>query len=80
MSLINRIEISNFLDSKRDPEAWRPDFRWVTLRLNCYSTAILAANGIGKTSLTDGIFALLTWKKWFLDRVSIKMAPPASAM
>lgn len=80
MSLINRIELCNFLDSKRTPDNWRPDFRWNKLNFNCFSTAILAANGIGKTSMADGIFALLTWKKWFLDRVQIKMAPPITTM
>ncbi|WP_031386794.1 coiled-coil domain-containing protein [Desulfonatronum thiodismutans] len=74
MSLIKRIEITNFLDSKGRDE-WAPDIAWETLDLAAKSTIILAPNGTCKTSLTLAIFALLTRKKSFIKQVKSKMSP-----
>lgn len=80
MSLINRIEFSNFLDGKRDPSEWRPDYRWVTMNLHCFSTAFKATNGLGKTSITNAIFALLTWKKFYIKQLFYALAPSSEQM
>jgi hypothetical protein len=76
MSLINRIQVVNYLNSNRITPEWHPAYRVVTLDLHGLSTAIHATNGVGKTTLTNGIFWLLTKKKVFLDKIkSYGLAP-----
>jgi len=76
MSLINKIQVVNYLNSNRVTPEWHPAYRVVTLDLHGLSTAIHATNGVGKTTLTNGIFWLLTKKKVFLDKIkSYGLAP-----
>lgn len=76
MSLINKIQVVNYLNSNRVTPEWHPAFRVVTLDLHGLSTALHATNGVGKTTLTNGIFWLLTKKKVFLDKIkSYGLAP-----
>lgn len=74
MSVINRIEIVNWLnlDKNRD---WRPDYRQVILDLRGQSTAIQAHNGMGKTRMTRAILALLGRDREFTTDARVKMAP-----
>ena len=69
MSLINKIQVVNYLNSNRVTPEWHPAFRVVTLDLHGLSTALHATNGVGKTTLTNGTFWLLTKKKVFLDKI-----------
>lgn len=74
MSLINRIEVSNFLDPG-DGEAWRPLFRYEQLRLNCLSSAIVLENGNGKTSLVNAMFAILGRDRTLISETGKRMPP-----
>lgn len=74
MSVLNRIEIANWLniDDTRD---WRPDYRHVVLNLSGQSTAIQAHNGTGKTRMTRAMLALLARDREFTTDARSKMAP-----
>lgn len=62
MPLINRIEIANFMNRGRR-EPWRPDWIHQVLNLNGYSTAINMPNGLGKSTIAQGVLAMLTYDK-----------------
>ena len=74
MSVISRIEISNWLnlDSTRE---WNPDYRHVVLDLRGQSTAVQAQNGTGKTRMSRAILALLGRDREFTSDARAKMAP-----
>ncbi len=74
MSVINRIEIANWLDLTRTRE-WNPDYRHVVLDFRGQSTAVQAHNGTGKTRMTRAIFALLGRDREFTGDARAKMAP-----
>jgi len=74
MSLINRIEVSNFLNESRS-KTWDPDFRLELLNFRAFSTIFLAPNGVGKTSLADAIFACLTMRQPFVKQTKERMSP-----
>lgn len=59
MPLIQRIEISNFLNSGRI-EPWRPDWPHQVFNLNAENTAMNIPNGKGKSSLILSILSMLT--------------------
>lgn len=59
MPLINRIEVSNFLNSERiDP--WRPDWPHQIFDLGGWNTAMNIPNGKGKSTLVLSLLAMLT--------------------
>lgn len=63
MSVINRIEVSNFLnlDNRKPSEAgWEPHWRHVVINLRGTSAAIVATNGAGKSTLNRALYAILT--------------------
>lgn len=74
MSVINRIEIANWLDLTRTRE-WNPDYRHVMLDFRGQSTAVQAHNGTGKTRMTRAILALLGRDREFTSDARAKMAP-----
>src|SRR5216684_8265869 len=74
MSVINRIEIANWLDLTRTRE-WNPDYRHVVLDFRGQSTAVQAHNGTGKTRMTRAILALLGRDREFTSDARAKMAP-----
>ncbi|MDA9420986.1 hypothetical protein [Bradyrhizobium sp. CCBAU 53380] len=74
MSVINRIEIANWLDLTRTRE-WNPDYRHVVLDFRGQSTAVQAHNGTGKTRMTRAILALLGRDREFTGDARAKMAP-----
>lgn len=78
MSVINRIEISNWLDLTRTRE-WNPDYRHVVLDFRGQSTAVQAHNGTGKTRMTRAILALLGRDREFTGDARAKMAPRSAA-
>ena len=78
MSLINRIEISNFV-CLLGPEAadseWEPLFRHNIFDLGSQSSAISMPNGTGKTSLAEAVIAILSRDRVLAQRTREKMAP-----
>jgi len=74
MSVINRIEIANWLDSP-EPGSGIPDYRHVVLDFRGQSTAVQAHNGTGKTRMTRAILALLGRDREFTGDARAKMAP-----
>lgn len=78
MSVINRIEIANWLDLTRTRE-WNPDYRHVVLDFRGQSTAVQAHNGTGKTRMTRAILALLGRDREFTADARAKMASRSAA-
>src|ERR1043166_4332448 len=74
MSVINRIEIANWLDLTRSRE-WNPDYRHVVLGFRGQSTAVQAHNGTGKKRMTQAILALRGRDREFTSNARAKMAP-----
>ena len=79
MSLISRIEVSNYLteglaDTRRIAN-WKPLISAVTLRMDCKSTLINITNGGGKTSIADIILYALSRDSRLLKRVRDKCSP-----
>lgn len=62
MPLINKIEVSNFMNSRRE-EPWRPDWTFQVFDLKSENTAINMPNGRGKSTLVHTILALLAHDK-----------------
>lgn len=79
MSLISRIEISNYLtgglaESRRIAD-WRPMLNGITLRLDNKSALVNITNGGGKTSMADLILYVLSRDTQLLKRVREKCSP-----
>lgn len=62
MPLINKIEVSNFMNSRRE-DPWRPDWTFQVFDLKSENTAINMPNGRGKSTLVLTILALLAHDK-----------------
>ncbi len=62
MPLINKIEVSNFMNSKRE-DPWRPDWTFQVFDLKSENSAINMPNGRGKSTLVLAILALLAHDK-----------------
>jgi hypothetical protein len=62
MPLINKIEVSNFMNSRRE-DPWRPDWTFQMFDLKGENTAINMPNGRGKSTLVLTILALLAYDK-----------------
>lgn len=62
MPLINKIEVSNFMNSKRE-DPWRPDWTFQVFDLKSENSAINMPNGRGKSTLALAILALLVHDK-----------------
>lgn len=77
MSLINRIEVINTLDSDGGPR-WRPDFKKATFRLLGLSSAAVMENGTGKTTIVDAILALLSRDSTLISNTKAKFPPKKS--
>jgi len=78
MSVVNRLEIANFLnlDNRLPHEpGWEPHYPHLCLNFRGASSAVLAANGTGKTTLNCAIYALLTRERTFVQRIKQVAAP-----
>jgi len=62
MPLINKIEMSNFMNCKRE-DPWRPDWTFQVFDLKSENTAINMPNGRGKSTLVLMTLALLAYDK-----------------
>ncbi len=74
MSLINRIELSNFLDKSGGSE-WKPTYRHNVLDLKGQNTAIVLMNGSGKTTITTAILGLLSRQHSLVSNMRKVFAP-----
>lgn len=79
MSLISRIEITNYLteglaESRRIVD-WRPMLSGITLRLDNESALINITNGGGKTSMADLLLYVLSRDSRLLKRIREKCSP-----
>jgi hypothetical protein len=78
MSVINRVEIANFLNLDNIGPAqqnWQPDYVHVLMNFRGESTAVVATNGMGKTTINRAIYALLTRDQGFSQHVKSVAAP-----
>lgn len=79
MALINRIEVSCFLDSSqsehRRVEEWQPDYTGVTFDVRGVNSIIAMENGYGKTSIAEAVLAVLSRDKELITRTRQRMAP-----
>src|ERR1700687_1546478 len=74
MSVINRIEIANWLDLTRTRD-WDPDYRHFGVEFRGRATAGQAHNGTGKTRMPRAVLALLGRAREFTSDARAKMAP-----
>lgn len=79
MSLISRIEITNYLtegiNANRRIANWRPMISTMTLRMDNKSALINLTNGGGKTSMADLVLFLLSRDSRLLSKVRDKCSP-----
>ncbi len=78
MSLISRIEISNYLTEGLDANHfadWSPMLTGITLRMDGLSSLINITNGGGKTSMAELLLYLLSRDKTLLMQLREKAAP-----
>lgn len=78
MSLISRVEISNYLTEGLESNHfanWNPMLTGITLRMECQSSLVNITNGGGKTSMAELLLLLLSRDKGLLKRVRDKSAP-----
>ena len=74
MSLINKIELSNFLD-KSGGDNWTPTYRHNVLELNGQNTAIVLMNGSGKTTIATAFLAVLSRQKSLVSTMRTVFSP-----
>lgn len=75
MPLIQRIEVSNLLNSQRiDP--WRPDWPHQVFDLNSENTAMNIPNGKGKSTMVLSLLAMLTGHMKSLNNIRIRHYAP----
>lgn len=78
MSVINRIEIANFLNLDNvDPRSrnWSTDYPHLLLNIRGQSAAIVATNGMGKSTLNRAIYCMLTRDHAFAQATKAVCAP-----
>lgn len=79
MSLISRIEVTNYLTEGISPHRknadWRPMLTGLTLRVDCNSALVNITNGGGKSSLTQLILYALSRDTSLLKRMRDKCSP-----
>lgn len=76
MPLINRIEVSNFMNRHRE-DPWRPDWPFQVFDLKGENTAINIGNGRGKSTIALSVLALLAHDRT-LNELRLNQFAPAS--
>jgi hypothetical protein len=66
MPLIQRIEVSNFMNSRRE-DPWRPDWTFQVFDMKGENTAINMPNGRGKSTIVHSVLAMLAHDKSLND-------------
>lgn len=77
MPLINRIEVSNFMNSRRE-DPWRPDWTFQGFDLKGENTAINMPNGRGKSTIVHVLLAMLAYDKSLNDLRLRHFAPQST--
>ena len=77
MPLINRIEVSNFMNSRRQ-EPWRPDWVYQVFSPKGENTAMNMPNGRGKSTMIGGTLGMLAGDYKVLNDIRQKHFSPAS--
>lgn len=79
MSLINRIALSNLSNMNgKEAQAWEPRFRYEVLNCHGQSVAMNLINGGGKTTLAEGILAVLSRDRTLVTNTKVKFSPESS--
>lgn len=79
MALMNRWQISNFLDSREgNAKDWFADFVGETYDFGGWSAAVQMENGTGKTTSAEAVLGLISRDRALMKRTVSKMAPSAS--
>lgn len=76
MALMNRWQISNFLDSRKGRD-WFPDFVGECFDFGGLSTAINMDNGLGKSSVTEAVLWMLSRDRELGRKTKPRIAPEA---
>ena len=80
MSVINRIEIANFLNKKGDvSSSWEAKMRHLLFNLRGQSTAMSMENGFGKTTMADALIGMLSRNRTLMSKTREKMSPSRAA-
>jgi hypothetical protein len=74
MALMNRWEISNFLDSRKGRE-WIPDFVGECFDFGGLSSAVNMDNGLGKSSCTEAVLWMLSRDRELGRKTKPRIAP-----
>ncbi len=78
MPLINRIELANFMNSRR-VEPWRPDWIYQVFQLKGENSAINMPNGRGKSTLIGAVLGMLAGDSKLLHDIRHRhFAPPST--
>lgn len=78
MSVINRLEVANFLNLNNiapTHQGWQPDYIHLAMNFRGQSTAVVATNGMGKSTINRAIYAILTREPSFTSQVKSVAAP-----
>lgn len=78
MSVINRLEVANFLNLNNiapTQQGWKPDYIHLVMNFRGQSTAVVATNGMGKSTINRAIYAILTREPSFCRQVKSVAAP-----
>lgn len=79
MAVVNRFEIANFLNlTSVSPEerSWEPGYRHVvTKEFNGRNVAVVAANGVGKTTFVRSVLAIMSRHRPFVQMLRKRAAP-----
>lgn len=75
MPILQRIEISNFLNSKRE-NPWRPDWPHQVFEINGENAALNIPNGKGKSTMSAAILSMLAWHSKSLKDIRTRFFAP----
>lgn len=78
MPILQRIELSNFLNSKR-AKPWRPDWPHQVLEINGENAALNIPNGKGKSTIVTAILAMLTYHSKSLKDIRTRFFAPVQS-
>ena len=81
MALINRVALSNVLNVHgEDQNQWRPVYRYEVLNFFGQSTAMNLTNGGGKTTIAEGILAVLSRERLLISKTKQKFSPKSEGI
>lgn len=78
MPILQRIELSNFLNSKR-VKPWRPDWPHQVLEINGENAALNIPNGKGKSTMVTAILSMLTAHSKSLKDLRMQLFAPVQS-